>query len=88
MIEFKTGALLSATYGCTESVEFSPSAVPCAYAPSGILSTNELLLGTSQNRTDYLQTEVQQKLTLCTPAQRRLVNRFIDLLLEEAQPQQ
>ena len=48
----------------------------------------KLLLGTSQIRTDYLQTEVQQKLTLCTPAQRRLVNRFIDLLLEEAQQQQ
>lgn len=52
------------------------------------VTPNELLLGTSQNRTDYLQNEVQQKLTLCTPAQRRLVNRFIDLLLEEAQPQQ
>lgn len=52
------------------------------------VTPNELLLGTSQNRTDYLQTEVQQKLTLCTPAQRRLVNRFIDLLLEKAQQQQ
>ena len=52
------------------------------------VTPNELLLGTSQNRTDYLQTEVQQKLTLCTPTQRRLVNRFIDLLLEEAQQQQ
>lgn len=52
------------------------------------VTPNELLLGTSQNRTDYLQTEVQQKLTLCTPAQRRLVNRFIDLLLEETQQQQ
>lgn len=52
------------------------------------VTPNELLLGTSQNRTDYLQNEVQQKLTLCTPAQRRLVNRFIDLLLEEAQQQQ
>ena len=48
------------------------------------VTPNELLLGTSQNRTDYLQTEVQQKLTLCTPTQRRLVNRFIDLLLEDA----
>lgn len=32
------------------------------------VTPNELLLGTSQNRTDYLQTEVQQKLTLCTPS--------------------
>ena len=44
---------------------------------------NELLLGTSQNMTDYLQTEVQQKLMLCTPSERRLVDRFIDLLLDE-----
>ena len=33
--------------------------------------------------TDYLQTEVQQKLMLCTPSERRLVDRFIDLLLDE-----
>ena len=47
------------------------------------ITPNELLLGTSQNMTDYLQTEVQQKLMLCTPSERRLVDRFIDLLLEE-----
>ena len=47
------------------------------------ITPNELLLGTSQNMTDYLQTEVQQKLMLCTPSERRLVDRFIDLLLDE-----
>ena len=47
------------------------------------ITPNELLLGTSQNMTDYPQTEVQQKLMLCTPSERRLVDRSIDLLLEE-----
>lgn len=47
------------------------------------ITPNELLLGTSQNMTDYLQSEVQQKLMLCTPSERRLVDRFIDLLLDE-----
>ena len=44
---------------------------------------DELLLGTKQDMENYLQSDIQKKLILCTPKERRMVSRFIDLLLEE-----
>lgn len=44
---------------------------------------DELLLGTKQDMENYLQSDIQKKLILCTPKERRMVSRFVDLLLEE-----
>ena len=44
---------------------------------------DELLLGTKQDMENYLQSDIQKKLLLCTPKERRMVSRFVDLLLEE-----
>ena len=44
---------------------------------------DELLLGTKQDMENYLQSDIQKKLILCTPKERRMVSRFIDLLLDE-----
>lgn len=44
---------------------------------------DEVLLGTKQDMENYLQSDIQKKLILCTPKERRMVSRFIDLLLEE-----
>lgn len=47
------------------------------------ITPDELLLGTKQDMENYLQSDIQKKLILCTPKERRMVSRFIDLLLEE-----
>lgn len=44
---------------------------------------DELLLGTKQNMENYLQSDIQKKILFCNPKERRLISRFIDLLLEE-----
>ena len=47
------------------------------------VTPDEILLGTKQDMENYLQSDIQNKLLLCTPKERRLVNGFIDLLLRE-----
>lgn len=47
------------------------------------VTPDEILLGTKQDMENYLQSDIQKKLILCTPKERRMVSRFIDLLLEE-----
>lgn len=47
------------------------------------VTPDEVLLGTKQDMENYLQSDIQKKLILCTPKERRMVSRFIDLLLEE-----
>ena len=47
------------------------------------ITPDEVLLGTKQDMENYLQSDIQNKLILCTPKERRMVSRFIDLLLEE-----
>ena len=47
------------------------------------ITPDEVLLGTKQDMENYLQSDIQKKLILCTPKERRMVSRFIDLLLEE-----
>ncbi|WP_419170767.1 helix-turn-helix domain-containing protein [Negativibacillus massiliensis] len=47
------------------------------------ITPDEILLGTKQDMENYLQSDIQKKLILCTPKERRMVSRFIDLLLEE-----
>ena len=47
------------------------------------ITPDEVLLGTQQDMENYLQSDIQKKLILCTPKERRMVSRFIDLLLEE-----
>lgn len=47
------------------------------------ITPDEVLLGTKQDMENYLQSDIQKKLLLCTPKERRMVSRFIDLLLEE-----
>ena len=47
------------------------------------ITPDEVLLGTKQDMENYLQLDIQKKLILCTPKERRMVSRFIDLLLEE-----
>ena len=46
------------------------------------ITPDEVLLGTKQDMENYLQSDIQKKLILCTPKERRMVSRFIDLLLE------
>ena len=45
------------------------------------ITPDEVLLGTKQDMENYLQSDIQKKLILCTPKERRMVSRFIDLLL-------
>ena len=47
------------------------------------VTPDEILLGTKQDMENYLLSDIQQKLLHCSPRQRRLVDRFIDLLLSE-----
>lgn len=47
------------------------------------VTPDELLLGTRQDMENYLLSDIQQKLLQCSPRERRLVDRFIDLLLSE-----
>ena len=47
------------------------------------VTPDELLLGTRQDMENYLLSDIQQKILHCSPRQRRLVDRFIDLLLSE-----
>ena len=47
------------------------------------ITPDEVLLGTKQDMENYLQSDIQKKLILCTPKERRMGSRFIDLLLEE-----
>lgn len=47
------------------------------------ITPDEVLLGTKQDMENYLQSDIQKKLILCTPKERRMVSRFVDLLLEE-----
>lgn len=47
------------------------------------ITPDEVLLGTKQDMENYLQSDIQKKLILCTPKERRMVSRFIDLLLKE-----
>lgn len=47
------------------------------------VTPDELLLGTRQDMENYLLSDIQQKILRCSPRQRRLVDRFIDLLLSE-----
>lgn len=47
------------------------------------ITPDEVLLGTKQDMENYLQSDIQKKLILCTPKERRMVSRFIDLLLED-----
>lgn len=47
------------------------------------ITPDEVLLGTKQDMENYLQSDIQKKLILCAPKERRMVSRFIDLLLEE-----
>lgn len=47
------------------------------------VTPDEVLLGTKQDMENYLQSDIQKKLILYTPKERRMVSRFIDLLLEE-----
>lgn len=47
------------------------------------ITPDEVLLGTKQDMENYLQSDIQKKLLLCTPKERRMVSRFVDLLLEE-----
>ena len=47
------------------------------------ITPDEVLLGTKQDMENYLQSDIPKKLILCTPKERRMVSRFIDLLLEE-----
>ena len=47
------------------------------------ITPDEVLLGTKQDMENYLQSDIQKKLILCTPKERRMVSRFIYLLLEE-----
>ena len=47
------------------------------------ITPDEVLLGTKQDMENYLQSDIQKKLILCTPKERRMVSRVIDLLLEE-----
>ena len=47
------------------------------------ITPDEVLLGTKQDMENYLQSDIQKKLILCTAKERRMVSRFIDLLLEE-----
>lgn len=47
------------------------------------ITPDEVLLGTKQDMENYLQSDIQKKLILCTPKERRMVSRFIDLILEE-----
>ena len=47
------------------------------------ITPDEVLLGTKQDMDNYLQSDIQKKLILCTPKERRMVSRFIDLLLKE-----
>ena len=54
-----------------------------AHSPVLDITPDEVLLGTKQDMENYLQSDIQKKLILCTPKERRMVSRFIDLLLEE-----
>lgn len=47
------------------------------------VTPDEILLGTKQDMENYLLSDIQQKLLQCSPRERRLVDRFIDLLLSE-----
>jgi transcriptional regulator with XRE-family HTH domain len=51
------------------------------------VTPDELLLGTRQDMENYLLSDIQQKLLQCSPRERRLVDRFIDLLLDEQENQ-
>ena len=44
---------------------------------------DELLLGTSTHEQNYLNSDILRKLEGCTPAERRLVDGFIDLLVDQ-----
>ena len=47
------------------------------------VTPNDILLGASINSQQYLHDELQDKLALCTPKEKRLVEGFISLLLAE-----
>lgn len=47
------------------------------------ITPNDLLLDTVQNSQRYLLPEIQDKIAMCTPSEKRLVDGFISLLLEE-----
>lgn len=51
------------------------------------VTPDEILLGTKQDMENYLQSDIQKKLLFCSPRERRLVSRFIDLLLDEQENQ-
>ena len=47
------------------------------------ITPNELLLGISKSEQRYLSNEILQKLDGCTPREKRIVDGFINLLLQE-----
>ncbi|WP_418704037.1 hypothetical protein [Anaerotruncus massiliensis (ex Liu et al. 2021)] len=47
------------------------------------MTPDELLLGTSTHEQNYLNSDILRKLEGCTPAERRLVDGFIDLLVDQ-----
>ena len=47
------------------------------------VTPDELLLGTSTHEQNYLNSDILRKLEGCTPAERLLVNGFIDLLVDQ-----
>ena len=47
------------------------------------VTPDELLLGTSTHEQNYLNSDILRKLEGCTPAERRLVDGFIDLLVDQ-----
>lgn len=47
------------------------------------VTPNELLLGISKNEKHYLSGEILQKLNSCTSREKRLIDGFINLLIQE-----
>ena len=47
------------------------------------VTPDELLLGTSKTEKHYLSAEILQKLNRCTPREKRLIDGFISLLMQE-----
>lgn len=47
------------------------------------ITPNDILLGTSVVSDSYMNVELQKKITQCTPKEKRLIDGFVRLLIDE-----
>ncbi len=51
------------------------------------ITPNDLLVGSVQTSSQYLLSDFSNKYSLCTPREKRLIDKFIDAFIEEHQNQ-